>query len=316
MIYQWFITTFGKQHATYLKCLCLKVFGAKNGWLDFQIWFQFRGPWLLRRFWGIANCPYINLLCLRSCCFFHFLSSWFVSLIFVLCFGTFFTDLSYEEHNEVKLLACLSKLLYLTWWTMLVRLMPTFSGRPIFRAKKCSLVEIFAGLMSLGLELIFASFLMDGWSRFANCRKVHIFLRSWIEWAVLNSGVSPLFEKACYELGPVISIKNHMKTWRTWRLDIQLWMTWAVLKKNFIKHVQGWYVLAGFPPKALTGTGSFAASAWRAQKAHCGPRADGIGFGNRFLLFFFHTEVRIDTVVRALANGRTMWNGCDAFFLV
>ena len=66
--------------------------------------------------------------------------------------GPFFTDLSYEEHNEVKLLACLSKLLYLTWWTMLVRLPPTFSGRPIFSAKKCSLVEVFAGLMSLGFD--------------------------------------------------------------------------------------------------------------------------------------------------------------------
>ena len=86
-----------------------------------------------------------------------FLPFFFILMICFLDFrtfflGPFFTDLSYEEHNEVKLLACLSKLLYLTWWTMLVRLPPTFYGRPIFSAKKCSLVEVFAGLMSLGFD--------------------------------------------------------------------------------------------------------------------------------------------------------------------
>ena len=66
----------------------LKFLEPKNGWLDFQIWFQFRGPLTAnRRCWGIANCAYIKLLCFRSCFFFHFfLSSWFVSLIFVLSF--------------------------------------------------------------------------------------------------------------------------------------------------------------------------------------------------------------------------------------
>lgn len=171
----------------------LKFFEPKNGWLDFQMWFQFRGPLTAnRRFWGIAKCPYIKFTLFPLLFFLPFFSNphdlfpWFLYVVL----RPFFTDLSCEEHNEVKLLACLSKLLYLTWWTMLVRLPPTFSGRPIFSAKKCSLVWNFCWAHKLGP---YVSQELDS------------------SWAVLNSGVSPLFEKACYEVGPVISIKTIWK---------------------------------------------------------------------------------------------------------
>ncbi len=178
---EWFISDSSRsfsQHTSIWNACGSKLLETQNGWLDFQTWFQFRGPWLLRKFVRHSQSS-LHQFTLFQLQFFSL-----IFLVLIICFlnsctlfrDFFFTDLSRRALRWSCNHACRSCCTSpggQCWWDFR---RPSLGGHWMpfewTRLKRSAIwLKCLLGSRLVGCfrsELIFVCFLKSyGWSRFS-----------------------------------------------------------------------------------------------------------------------------------------------------